>query len=88
MQNARFGWLNIEKPLVITVKVYDGIVQSIDDLHTLRVADKLHVSELATASVERWFMKKGTKRIDLTVAEHGIHGSLFIPPGEGPFPGI
>ena len=42
---------------------------------------------LASTTIERHMLSEGTKRIDLNVAEHGIHGSLFLPPGDGPFPG-
>ncbi|XP_042359205.1 acyl-coenzyme A thioesterase 1 [Plectropomus leopardus] len=42
--------------------------------------------ELASETNERGYMTEGMKRIP--VQEGRIRGVLFIPPGEGPFPGI
>lgn len=36
--------------------------------------------------LERWYMAPGVKRIQ--VKEGRIRGALFLPPGEGPFPGV
>lgn len=41
---------------------------------------------LASETIERGYMTEGMKRIP--VQEGRIRGVLFIPPGEGPFPGI
>ncbi|XP_053300851.1 acyl-coenzyme A thioesterase 1 [Pleuronectes platessa] len=41
---------------------------------------------LGSETVERGFMTEGMKRVP--VQEGRIRGVLFIPPGEGPFPGI
>ena len=40
----------------------------------------------ATAAVERLFLADGVERIP--VREQGLVGTLFLPPGEGPFPGM
>uniref|UniRef100_A0A8C0ECG8 BAAT/Acyl-CoA thioester hydrolase C-terminal domain-containing protein n=1 Tax=Bubo bubo TaxID=30461 RepID=A0A8C0ECG8_BUBBB len=40
----------------------------------------------ARAEVERWFTAPGVRRIRLK--EGGVRGSLFLPPGDGPFPGV
>ncbi|KAM9290977.1 acyl-coenzyme A thioesterase 5-like [Morus bassanus] len=40
----------------------------------------------AKAEVERWFTAPGVRRIRLK--EGGVRGSLFLPPGDGPFPGV
>ncbi|XP_042646857.1 peroxisomal succinyl-coenzyme A thioesterase isoform X3 [Tyto alba] len=41
---------------------------------------------VAKAEVERWFTLPGVRRIRLK--EGGVRGSLFLPPGDGPFPGV
>ncbi|XP_027651610.2 peroxisomal succinyl-coenzyme A thioesterase isoform X3 [Falco peregrinus] len=41
---------------------------------------------VAKADVERWFTVPGVRRIRLK--EGGVRGSLFLPPGDGPFPGV
>ncbi|NXN96387.1 ACOT5 thioesterase, partial [Rhinopomastus cyanomelas] len=41
---------------------------------------------MAKAEVERWFAAPGVRRIRLK--EGGVRGSLFLPPGDGPFPGV
>ncbi|XP_075358955.1 acyl-coenzyme A thioesterase 3-like isoform X4 [Mycteria americana] len=41
---------------------------------------------VAKAEVERWFTVPGVRRIRLK--EGGVRGSLFLPPGDGPFPGV
>ncbi|KAM5192302.1 acyl-coenzyme A amino acid N-acyltransferase 1-like [Mantella aurantiaca] len=40
----------------------------------------------ATACLRRWYVAPGVKR--LQIREGRIRGALFIPPGEGPFPGV
>ncbi|KAM6134187.1 dynein axonemal light chain 1 [Phoenicopterus ruber ruber] len=41
---------------------------------------------VAKAEVERWFTAPGVRRIRLK--EGCVRGSLFLPPGDGPFPGV
>ncbi|XP_040029905.2 bile acid-CoA:amino acid N-acyltransferase [Gasterosteus aculeatus] len=41
---------------------------------------------LASVLSERWFMGPGVRRVE--VKEKGARGTLFIPPGPGPFPGV
>ncbi|XP_071073196.1 bile acid-CoA:amino acid N-acyltransferase-like isoform X3 [Dasypus novemcinctus] len=40
----------------------------------------------ASLTVERWFTSPGVTRIQ--VREGRLRGALFLPPGEGPFPGV
>ncbi|XP_043825427.1 LOW QUALITY PROTEIN: bile acid-CoA:amino acid N-acyltransferase-like [Dromiciops gliroides] len=37
-------------------------------------------------TVERWYSAPGVKRIQ--IREGRVRGALFLPPGEGPFPGV
>ncbi|XP_006004813.1 acyl-coenzyme A thioesterase 1 [Latimeria chalumnae] len=41
---------------------------------------------LAKAKAERWFSGPGIRRVCLK--EGRVRGSLFLPPGDGPFPGV
>ncbi|XP_028912014.1 bile acid-CoA:amino acid N-acyltransferase [Ornithorhynchus anatinus] len=41
---------------------------------------------LISTTVERWYAGAGVKRIQ--IREGRVRGALFLPPGEGPFPGI
>ncbi|XP_007886309.1 acyl-coenzyme A thioesterase 1 [Callorhinchus milii] len=41
---------------------------------------------LAKDKVERWFAKPGLRKIRLR--EGRLRGTLFMPPGDGPFPGV
>ncbi|KAM5192303.1 acyl-coenzyme A amino acid N-acyltransferase 1-like [Mantella aurantiaca] len=51
---------------------------------------ELHVmpecSPEATACLRRWYVAPGVQRFQ--IREGRIRGALFIPPGEGPFPGV
>ncbi|XP_052552135.1 acyl-coenzyme A thioesterase 3-like [Tympanuchus pallidicinctus] len=46
----------------------------------------IHGPVMAKAEVERWFTAPGVRRIRLK--EGAVRGSLFLPPGDGPFPGV
>uniref|UniRef100_A0AAZ3QFY3 Uncharacterized protein n=2 Tax=Oncorhynchus tshawytscha TaxID=74940 RepID=A0AAZ3QFY3_ONCTS len=43
---------------------------------------------LATETNERLFMTEGVRRIPLGMKAGRIRGVLFLPPGQGPFPGV
>lgn len=67
---------DVLSPLVVLISVYSG-----------------HLSEgfmkqlpLSSVSIERWYIAPGVRRID--IQEKGVKGTLFIPPGPGPFPGV
>ncbi|XP_043944805.1 bile acid-CoA:amino acid N-acyltransferase-like [Protopterus annectens] len=67
---------NASAPDVVKVSVCDG-----------HILERTEVNEiLASIEVERWYMAPGVTRAD--VRQSGIVGTLFLPPGPGPFPGI
>lgn len=43
-------------------------------------------SPAATKVIERWYVAPGVQRI--FIREGRVRGALFLPPGEGPFPGV
>ncbi|XP_021454488.2 bile acid-CoA:amino acid N-acyltransferase isoform X1 [Oncorhynchus mykiss] len=66
----------VHTPMVVHISVYRG-----------------HMSQgfreqvaLASVVTERWYMAPGVRRVDIT--EGGITGTLFLPPGPGPFPAL
>ncbi|KAM4877786.1 acyl-coenzyme A amino acid N-acyltransferase 2-like [Thomomys bottae] len=66
----------MNSPFWVTLDLYDSICFS--DLPT----DK----PKASLVVQRWFSRPGVERKQ--IREGRIRGVLFLPPGEGPFPGI
>ncbi|XP_065130843.1 peroxisomal succinyl-coenzyme A thioesterase-like isoform X4 [Paramisgurnus dabryanus] len=67
---------DVLSPMVVHISLYSG-----------------HISEgfskqtaLATSVTERWFIAPGVQRVD--VREKGVRGTLFFPPGPGPYPGV
>lgn len=68
--------MDVLTPMVVHISVYSG--------HMTEGFSKQ--SPLATVVTERWYMAPGVCRID--IREHGIRGTLFLPPGPGPFPGV
>ncbi|XP_076863383.1 acyl-CoA thioesterase 19 [Brachyhypopomus gauderio] len=72
----RFRKIDACTPIEVRISVYGG------HLHE-GFQEK---SPLASVVVERWYMAPGTQRVD--VREKGLKGTLFIPPGPGPFPAI
>ncbi|XP_059184334.1 bile acid-CoA:amino acid N-acyltransferase-like [Centropristis striata] len=43
-------------------------------------------TELAAVTSERWYMAPGIQRIE--IRQDGVVGTLFLPPGPGPFPAM
>ncbi|KAM3587265.1 uncharacterized protein V6R79_000396 [Siganus canaliculatus] len=75
-KGLRLRKTDVCSPLLFHVSVYAG-----------------HLSEgfreqtpLASTLVERWYIAPGVQRIQ--IRDRGLKGTLFIPPGPGPFPGV
>ncbi|XP_078419488.1 acyl-coenzyme A thioesterase 1-like [Cetorhinus maximus] len=67
---------DVATSLAVHVEVFDGHWS----------LDHLPVQPLAASVNQRWFMKEGVSRIP--VREGRVRATLFIPPGNGPFPGV
>ncbi|KAK1789836.1 hypothetical protein P4O66_015713, partial [Electrophorus voltai] len=63
-------------PIEVHISVYDGHLNE-------GFQEK---SSLASVVVQRWYMASGIQKVD--VREKGLKGTLFIPPGPGPFPAV
>ncbi|MBN3298397.1 ACOT3 thioesterase, partial [Amia calva] len=72
----RFRKTDVCTPVVVRIAVYTG---HIGDGFT-------EASALARAVTERSYMAPGVRRTD--IRQSGVRGTLFVPPGPGPFPAV
>ncbi|XP_046562017.1 acyl-coenzyme A amino acid N-acyltransferase 2-like [Haliotis rubra] len=70
---------DVTTPLVFRLSVIDGHIP----LEDLQLATPV---VLATEELERWYKDESVRRT--VVREGSLRGTLFLPEGEGPFPGI
>nr|XP_048276478.1 acyl-coenzyme A amino acid N-acyltransferase 2-like isoform X2 [Myodes glareolus] len=66
----------MNSPFCITLDLYDSVC----------LQDSATTRPKASQIVQRWFVGPGVQRKQ--IREGRIRGALFLPPGEGPFPGI
>ncbi|XP_077067684.1 acyl-CoA thioesterase 19 [Siphateles boraxobius] len=72
----RFQKNNVQTPVKVVFSVHEGHLAKGFKHHT----------PLTSATAERWYLAPDVQRVE--VAERGIKGTLFIPPGSGPFPAV
>ncbi|XP_068203081.1 acyl-coenzyme A thioesterase 1-like [Palaemon carinicauda] len=77
---TRFFKRDVENPNVVTVGVYDGHIS----IEALCLSEDLKL--LSSVIHKRHYMAPGVQRIPVRYGK--VRGSLFLPPGDGPFPGI
>ncbi|KAL0962687.1 hypothetical protein UPYG_G00343980 [Umbra pygmaea] len=63
-----------------------GLLWSMQPVPGSRTGLRLRKMDVLTPYDERWYLAPGVQRID--VREDGVKGTLFLPPGPGPFPGV
>ena len=69
---------DVTKPYIVNLDVFDG--------HLRLGGEQESVGEpLTSVTFEKSYMKAGVRRIP--VREGRVRGTLFLPPGDGPFPG-
>ncbi|XP_039078820.1 acyl-coenzyme A amino acid N-acyltransferase 2-like [Hyaena hyaena] len=66
----------MNSPFWVTLNVYDSVFLQVS------TTDQPKASQM----VQRWFSGPGVQRVQ--IREGRVRGALFLPPGEGPFPGI
>nr|XP_012322554.1 acyl-coenzyme A amino acid N-acyltransferase 1-like [Aotus nancymaae] len=66
----------MNSPFWVTLDLYDSIC----------FQDSATVQPKASQTVQRWFSGPGVQRKQ--IREGRVRGALFLPPGEGPFPGV
>uniref|UniRef100_A0A8C1QZ13 Acyl-CoA thioesterase 16 n=1 Tax=Cyprinus carpio TaxID=7962 RepID=A0A8C1QZ13_CYPCA len=67
---------DIFRPMEVRISVYNGHLSQ----------GFSHQAPLATSVTERWYVAPGVKRVN--IREKEIRGTLFLPPGSGPYPGV
>ncbi|XP_073687759.1 acyl-CoA thioesterase 19 [Garra rufa] len=67
---------NVQTPIKVVFSVYEGHLAKGFKQRT----------PLTSATAERWYLGPEVQRVEVTVGE--IKGTLFIPPGSGPFPAV
>ncbi|XP_006026092.1 acyl-coenzyme A amino acid N-acyltransferase 2-like [Alligator sinensis] len=58
----------------------------IDLFDSFLLMPQVQTEPVASCTVERWYVTPGTQRIP--IKEGRVRGTLFLPPGPGPFPGV
>ena len=74
----RLSKKDVTKPYCIHLKLFDGHVEDAANSEDLR--------PMTSVTFEKWYMADGVRRIP--VRDGRVRGTLFIPPGKGPFPGM
>ena len=72
--------LDVTKPQIYNLQVFDEEKQSLEECRNTK-----KTKILTSVLLNRWFMSPGVRRIP--VRENEIIATLFLPPGDGPFPG-
>ncbi|XP_035996663.1 bile acid-CoA:amino acid N-acyltransferase isoform X1 [Fundulus heteroclitus] len=75
-EGLRLRKKNVETPYLVHISLLGGHVSPSGG----------QISELAAVTAERWYMAPGVKRI--AIHQNGIVGTMFVPPGPGPFPAM
>ncbi|CAK8682702.1 unnamed protein product [Clavelina lepadiformis] len=79
---VRFLKSDVTSPLEYKLSLFDGNISNLNDLRK-RYKDNTASS---TTAFNRHFMALGVKRYE--IRENGLVATLFVPAGEGPFPGL
>ncbi|XP_037303784.2 peroxisomal succinyl-coenzyme A thioesterase-like isoform X2 [Pungitius pungitius] len=75
-EGLRLRKKNVETPYVMLLSLLEGHVSP----------SERKTTELAAVSTERWYMAPGVRRTE--IRQDGVVGTLFFPPGPGPFPAV
>ncbi|XP_037534879.1 bile acid-CoA:amino acid N-acyltransferase [Nematolebias whitei] len=75
-EGLRLRKKDVETPYVVYISLLEGHVSP----------REVQTTELAAVTAERWYLAPGVKRTE--IRQNGIVGTLFIPPGPGPFPAM
>lgn len=80
---ASFPQGAVSDPVLYNLHVYD---RRIDDINRLReLSATKAVERVASSEMRRTFVAPGVKRTEVQYKD--LIATLFVPPGEGPFPG-
>ncbi|KAM8917006.1 bile acid-CoA:amino acid N-acyltransferase-like isoform 2-T2 [Spinachia spinachia] len=75
-EGLRLRKKNVETPYVMLLSLLEGHVSP----------SERKITPLAAVTTERWYMAPDVRRTE--IRQDGVVGTLFLPPGPGPFPGV
>ncbi|KAG7318904.1 hypothetical protein KOW79_017378 [Hemibagrus wyckioides] len=84
-EGLRLRKKDVETPYSVDVSVLEGHISPLNSSIDEQISRK-HERELATVSLQRWYMAPGVRRIELR--QNQVVATLFLPPGPGPFPAV
>lgn len=82
-KGLRLAKKDVTKPYTIQLNCFDGHLSPEDGF--VNSLTKNSFQPIMSSTVEKWYMAEGVQRIP--VREGRLRGTLFLPPGNGPFPG-
>ena len=74
---------DVTKPYTIQLNCFDGHLAP--DEGFVNSLTKNSLKPLTSTTMQKWYMSERVKRVE--VREGRVRGTLFVPPGNGPFPG-
>ncbi|XP_072309492.1 peroxisomal succinyl-coenzyme A thioesterase-like [Eucyclogobius newberryi] len=77
-KGLRLRKMDVSSPLLYTISIYSGHLSG----------GFREQRPLASALTERWYMAPGVQRVSIKCKENTVRGTMFLPPGPGPFPGL
>ncbi|XP_041836716.1 acyl-coenzyme A amino acid N-acyltransferase 1-like isoform X2 [Melanotaenia boesemani] len=75
-EGLRLRKKDVETPYTVNISILEGHVSPSEG----------QIPELAVVTTERWYMSPGVRRTE--IRQNGVVGTLFLPPGPGPFPAM
>ncbi|XP_026788332.3 acyl-coenzyme A amino acid N-acyltransferase 2 isoform X1 [Pangasianodon hypophthalmus] len=82
-QGLRLRKKHVETPYTVDVSVLEGHISPLNSSRDEQISRE---HELATVSLQRWYMVPGVRKIE--IRQNRVVGTLFLPPGPGPFPAV
>ncbi|XP_038868241.1 acyl-coenzyme A thioesterase 1-like isoform X2 [Salvelinus namaycush] len=85
-EGLRLRKKNVETPYSVQLSLLEGHIPVPSSHGSNKEQRQRGEQELAAVTVERWYMAPGVRRIE--IRQNGVVGTLFLPPGPGPFPAM
>lgn len=82
-KGLRLAKRDVTKPYAIQLNCFNGHLSPEEGF--VNSLTRNHLQPIMSSSVEKSYMADGVQRIP--VREGRVRGTLFLPPGNGPFPG-
>ncbi|TSW21778.1 Acyl-coenzyme A amino acid N-acyltransferase 1 [Bagarius yarrelli] len=82
-QGLRLKKKDAETPYSVDVSVLEGHISPSNFFKDEQITKEF---ELATVSIQRWYIAPSIRRIE--IRQNRVVGTLFLPPGPGPFPAL